>query len=323
MVFANRRWLLTAIFAAGAALAAPASFAQNFPSKPIRIVVPYAPGGGGDTQTRMLGKLLADEIGQPVIIENRMGSNGLIGSRYVAGAAPDGYTLLFTTASQLLLTPLMTKEPGFSLEDLTPVIGMSNQPMIIVVRQESPIRSMADLIRIGRAENAKVSFGAAGLGSLSHITGERLNKAVGTKYLAVPYKGSGDLMTAIVAGDVDYTYLVSSGATGHLKAGTLRPIAVVDTVRSGTVPNTPTLKELGIDGFTQTAWFGLMAPAKTPKPVLDFLYQKIAKIMNHPEVKAKFAQDNVAPWPVTLAELAAVLKSDAPVYAEAAKMLAK
>ncbi|MDO8278177.1 MAG: tripartite tricarboxylate transporter substrate binding protein [Burkholderiaceae bacterium] len=319
----NRRWLLAATLGVATALAAPAALAQNFPSKPIRIVVPYSPGGGGDTQTRMLGKLLSEEIGQPVIIENRLGSNGLIGTRFVAGAPADGYTLLFTTASQLLLTPLMTKEPGFSLDDLTPVVGMSNQPMILVVRPESPIRSVADLIRIGRAENAKVSFGAAGLGSLSHIVGERLNKATGTKYLAVPYKGTGDLMTAVLAGDVDYTYVVTSAAAGHFKAGTLRPVAVVDAVRSANLPNTPTLKEAGIEGFTQTAWFGLMAPAKTPKPVLDFLNQKVSKILNHPDVKAKFAQDSVVPWPVSPGELAAILKSEAPIYAEAAKMLAK
>lgn len=303
--------------------ASPPAGAHSFPDKPIRIVVPYPPGGGGDTQTRMVGTLLSAALGQPVIVENRPGANGAIGTRFVAGAAPDGYTLLFTTATQLLVTPLLNKDAGFTVSDFAPVAGLSNQPMIIVVPPSSPIRTVADLIEAGKAKDAKVAFGSAGIGSLSHITGERLNAATGARFLHIPYKGTGQLMTAALSGELTYTFVVASAAIGHLKAGTLRPIAVVDATRSLAVPDVPTLREAGIDGFTQTAWFGLVAPAKTPKAVVDLLHEKIAKVLSQPEVKTRLLQESAAPWPVGPAEFAAVLRSEAPIYAEALKSVSK
>lgn len=299
----------------------PAARAAGFPDKPIRIVVPYPPGGGGDTQTRMLATALAADLGQPVLVDNRAGANGALGSRAVATAPADGYTLLFTTATQILLAPLLNTDSGFTAADFTPVVGLSNQPQIIVVPAASPIRKLSDLVERGKAPGAKLAFGSAGIGSLSHITGERLNTATGARYLHVPYKGAGALLTAVLGGEVDYTYLVGSAAASQLKGGTLRGIAVVDSVRSPAVPDVPTLKESGIEGFTQTAWFGLVAPAKTPKAVVALLHQKIAAILRRPEIRARLEQESAVAWPVGPEEFAAVLRSDAPVYAEAMKVL--
>ncbi|MDB5856850.1 MAG: uncharacterized protein JWQ76_539 [Ramlibacter sp.] len=296
--------------------------AAAFPDKPIRLIVPYPPGGGGDTQSRMLATALAADLGQPVLVDNRAGANGALGSRAVAMAPADGYTLLFTTATQLLLTPLMSADSGFTAADFTPVAGMSSQQMIIAVPAASPLRTMADLVQRGKSPEAKVSYGSAGIGSLSHITGERLNAAAGTHYLHVPYKGTGQLMTAILSGEVDYTYVVGSAAAGHLKAGTLRALAVVDKVRAPSLPDVPTVKEaVGLDGFTQTAWFGIVAPARTPKPVVDLLAQKISAVFKRPEVRAKLELESAIAWPAGPDELAAVLKADAPVYADALKII--
>ncbi len=308
--------------AAAGACAVPQAWAQAFPDKPVRIIVPYPPGGGGDTQSRMLAQALATDLGQPVLVDNRAGANGALGSRTVATSPADGYTLLFTTATQLLLTPLMAPDSGFTVADFTPVSGLSSQQMIIAVPAASPIKSMADLVQRGKVPGAKVSYGSAGIGSLSHIMGERLNAATGAKFLHVPYKGTGQLMTAILSGEVDYTYVVGSAAVGHLKSGTLRPLGVIDRTRSPSLPDVPTLKEsLGLDGFTQTAWFGFVAPAKTPRPVVELLHQKIAAVMNRPEIRARLEQESAVSWPVSPDELAAVLKADAPVYAEALKFI--
>lgn len=305
-----------------AAAALPQARAATFPDKAVRIIVPYPPGGGGDTQTRMIATALAAELAQPVIVENRAGANGALGSRAVAAAPADGYMLLFTTATQLLLTPLITADAGFSVNNFTPVVGLSSQQMIIVVPAASPLRTMADLVQRGKAPDAKVSYGSAGIGSLSHIMGERLNAATGMRYLHVPYKGTGQLMTAILSGEIDYTYVVGSAAASHLKAGTLRALGVIDKARAAFMPDVPTLKEsLGLDGFTQTAWFGIVAPAGTPRPVVDFLYQKISAILKRQEVRTRLEQESAVSWPASPEELTAVLKADAPVYAEALRIL--
>jgi tripartite-type tricarboxylate transporter receptor subunit TctC len=317
----SRRQFLLALAAAGV-LPASQARAATFPEKPIRIVVPYPPGGGGDTQTRMLAQVLSADIGQPVIVDNRAGANGALGSRQVAGAPADGYTLLFTTATQLLLTPLVGGDAGYTANDFIPVAGMSSQSMIVVVPANSPIKTMADLIQRGKAADAKLSYGASSIGSLSHIVGERLNAVAGTRYLAVPYKGTGQLMTAILSGEVDYTYIVGSAAAGHLKSGSLRALAVVDKVRSPSLPDVPTIKEAtGLDGFTTTAWFGIVAPARTPKPVIDLLSQKISAVFRRPDIRAKLEAESAIAWPAGPDEMAAVLKADAPVYAEAAKTI--
>lgn len=317
-----QRAILTAICVIALGANGYLAHAQSFPSKSIRIVVPYPPGGGGDTQTRMLAKVLAEDLGQPVVVENRPGGNGLIGTKLVADAPPDGYTLLFTTATQLLVTPLLQKDTEHLREKLTPVSGLSNQPTIIVVPTGSSIRSLRELIDSGKAQDAKVTYGSAGPGSLSNIIGERLNAATGARFVHVPYKGTGQLVTAILAGEVTYTYVVGSAAVAHLRAGNLRPLAVVDSVRSPSVPDVPTVKEAtGLDGFTQTAWFGLMAPAETPKPIINLLHQKIAKVMNQPDVREKLIMQSAVSWPVGPKELDAILSSDAPIYAQSVKQM--
>ncbi len=314
MPLVKRRTFLTALAAASAVLPHDA-WTAAFPDKPIRIIVPYPPGGGGDGQSRMVGSGL--DIGQPVLVENRPGANGALGSRLVAAAPADGHTLLFTTATQLLLTPLLSSDAGFSAADFAPVCGLSSQPMFIVVPASSPVRSLTDLLQRGRTD-AKLSYGSASIGSLSHVTGERLNAACDTKYLHIPYKGTGQLMTAILSGELDYTFVVGGAAAGHMRSGTLRTLAVIDATRSPAFPDVPTVKEAGgPDGFTQTAWYALVAPAKTPRPVIDMLYQKVSVLLKRQEIRSKLLADSSVPWPVSPDELAAIMKAEAPVYARA------
>ncbi|TFZ02887.1 tripartite tricarboxylate transporter substrate binding protein [Ramlibacter henchirensis] len=298
------------------------AYGSTFPEKPIRLIFPYPAGGGGDSQARLLATELSADLGQPVIVDNRPGANGALGSRAVATAPADGYTLLFTTATQLLLTPLLTADSGFSASDFTPVSGLTNQQMFLVVQASSPVRTLGDLLQRGREANAKLSYGSASVGSLSHITGERLNAAAGTKFLHVPYKGAGQQMTAILSGEIDFTLAVGATVAGHVKAGKLRALAVMDSTRSPAMPDVPTVKEAGgLDGFTQTAWFGIVAPAKTPRAIVDLLHQKLAAVLQRPDVRSKLEQQGSVPWPVSPDELAAVLKAEAPVYAAAAKFV--
>jgi tripartite-type tricarboxylate transporter receptor subunit TctC len=311
----TRRHLLMALAAAGAV---PSAWSSGFPDKPVKIVVPYPPGGGGDGQSRMVSAGV--DLGQPVIVENRPGANGALGSRLVAGAPADGHTLLFTTATQLLLTPLLTPEAGFTAADFAPVCGLSSQPMFIVVPGSSPIKSLAELLQRGRAPDARMSYGSASIGSLSHVTGERLNAAAGTKFLHVPYKGTGQMMTAILSGELDYSFVVGGAAAAHMRNGGLRTLAVIDSQRSPAFPDVPTVKEAGgPDGFTQTAWYALVAPAKTPRPVIEVLHRKISAVFKRPDIKAKLEADSSVPWPATPDELAAAMKAEAPIYAQAVK----
>jgi tripartite-type tricarboxylate transporter receptor subunit TctC len=314
----SRRMFAAGLFALGIPAGA-ASANPRYPARPIRIVVPYPPSGGGDGQTRLVAARLAEQFGQPVIVENKPGANGAIGTAEVARAPADGYTLLFVTAAQVLMTPMSNKDAGFKLEDLAPVGGLSRQPLFLTVPYSSPFRSVGDLIAAGKAGGASVAYASAGVGSLSHLLGEMLNARTGANFTHVPYKGVSQIVVALLSNEVTYSFVIGSAAMGQFKANRLRPIAVLGTGRSSLMPDVPTMQEAGLDGFSLNTWFGFMAPAATPGPIINVLQRQLAKILNEPEIRNKLEQVVAEPWPATPDEFAAVLRAEASLYEAAAR----
>lgn len=306
----SRRHLLAAAIATGAL---PAFAADPWPTKPLRIVVPFAPGGGADTWSRLLGQRLSDEIGQPVIMDSRPGARGVIGSRLTARGAPaDGYTLLFGTDTNITLGPLTMKEPGFDFTtDLVPVMGLNVQPLFIVVPANSPFTSAAQLVETGRKSDNKLSYGSTGTGSLTHVSGLALNAGTGTSLLHVPYKGGAPLGLAVLTGEVSCAFMIGNDAMPHVRSGKLRLLAVAAPARSRFVPDVPTLREAGVSGVPDlTAWFAYFVRAGTPQPVVDGLHRRMVKYLDDPAVRTRLDQSLAEPWPVSPAELMAALRTE-------------
>jgi tripartite-type tricarboxylate transporter receptor subunit TctC len=292
--------------------------AQTYPSKPIRIVSPYPPGGAADVISRIIGKRLSEETGQPVMVDNRPGAGGGIGTQHVAKSAPDGYTLLLGNPGPNAINPSLYQNLGYHAEnDFTPIGVVVTAPFYVVVPATSPIKSVRELIAAGSSKN--INFGSAGNGSLSHLGGEMFNQASGNTFVHVPYKGTAPLTTALMSGEVQWSFLPGIDATPHVKSGKLRIVAVASPARSSLSPETPTLNESGLPGFNITLWYGLLAPAKTPRPIVDLLQQKLAKILAEPEIKTKFHELSSVASLSTPEEFTALIKSDLAKYAQAAK----
>jgi tripartite-type tricarboxylate transporter receptor subunit TctC len=273
--------------------------AQDFPNKPVHIAVPFLPGGGCDGQIRLLSQRLGEELKQPIIVENKnLGANGTIGAAAVARQPADGYTLVCVSTGSLLIPPMLSKNVGFKLSDFVPVVALSRQPMIVVVPGNSPITNVRELIAAAKVPGANVSYASAGIGSQAHMSGEMFNAISGTNFTHVPYKGGGGVIQALLGGEVTVGYTP----------------AILSSTRSPFLPNVPTMKEAGPAGMELIAWFGLMAPAGTPKPVINLIQEKIAKIMNEPAMKVKFENMVAEPWPATSDEFAAAIRTDSALY---------
>jgi tripartite-type tricarboxylate transporter receptor subunit TctC len=296
--------------------------AQAYPTKPIRIVAPYPPGGAADITSRIIGKRLSEELGQPVIVENKPGAGGGVGTQFVAKSAPDGYTLLLSNPGPASVNPVLFKDVGYHPEnDFQPIGVVITAPLFVVVPASSPISNMKDLIERGRTKkDGSLNFGSSGVGALSHLGGELLNIAADTAYQHIPYKGAAPLGLALLSGEVQWSFLPGPDAFPQIKAGKLRPIAVAGATRTPLSPDTPTLSESGMPGFGVTLWYGLLAPAKTPRPVVDLLNRTLVKIMAEPEMKAKFLELSAEPGVSTPEALAAIIKAELAQYAKAVKV---
>jgi tripartite-type tricarboxylate transporter receptor subunit TctC len=295
--------------------------AQGYPSKPIRIVAPYPPGGAADITSRIVGKRLAEELGQPVLVENKPGAGGGVGTQFVARSAPDGYTLLLSNPGPASVNPVLFKDVGYHPEnDFQPIGVVITAPLFVVVPASSPIRNMKDLVELGKSKkDANLNFGSSGIGALSHLGGELLNIAAGTQFQHVPYKGAAPLGLALLSGEVQWSFLPGPDAFPQIRAGKLRPLAVAGATRTPLSPDTPTLIESGMPGFGVTLWYGLLAPAKTPRPVVDVLHRTLTKIMAEPEMKAKFLELSAEPNVSTPEGLAAIIKAELAQYTRAVK----
>jgi tripartite-type tricarboxylate transporter receptor subunit TctC len=295
---------------------AGAAFAQAYPSKPIRIVVPYAAGGSADITARVLGQKMSESMGVAIIVENKGGANGMIGTDVVAKSPPDGYTLLLDASGPLVVNPsLYAKVPYDTLKDFMPISQLTTFQYVMVVPDASPIKSLKDLVATAKAKPGTISYGSTGIGGGGHLAGELFALMSGTKLIHVPYKGSAPALADLLAGQLSFTFDTVITSVPLVRAGKLRAYAVSGPHRAKSLPDVPTLNELGYKGFEITQFQGLLAPAKTDPAIIARLHQEVVKALKSPEVVQRLETDGgnelVGGTP---AEFAAQLQSDLALY---------
>jgi len=305
--------------AAAVSLAAPA-LAQQFPSKPIRIVVPYTPGGGADTTARLIAPKLQEALGQTVVIDNKPGAGGTIGDDAVAKAAPDGHTLLIGAFAHAVNPSLMAKMPFRTPDDFAPISLLVTVPELLVVTPTFPAKTVAELVAMAKAEPGKLSYASSGNGSAQHLAAELFKLRTGTDIQHVPYKGGSLAVADVAAGHVPFYFGNMSAALPQARAGRVRALAVTSAQRSPAAPEVPTIAEAGVTGCEISEWNALLAPAGTPPATIERLHIDVAKILATEEIKAKFADLGAQPIGSTPAELAAFLRSEMAKWAEVVKV---
>ncbi|MGV3572245.1 MAG: Bug family tripartite tricarboxylate transporter substrate binding protein [Ramlibacter sp.] len=289
------------------ALASWTAAAQSYPAKPVRIVVPFGAGGSTDVLARLVAPRLSESLKQNFIVESMPGADGIVGTSAVARAAPDGYTLLMTAASPLTLAPLLQKVPYDPVKDFAPISLMVNLNGVLAVNAALPVRTMQEFTAEARSRPGRFSFGAGT--SLLRLIGEQLKQALQADITIVPYKGTGPQLNAVLAAEVDAVVDPFVGIS-HIKAGKLRPLAVLQGNRSPLMPEVPTLEELGIKGITLGSWTALLAPAGTPPEIVSRLSAEVARIMAQPDLRERLVTLYQEPAGSTPAELAATVQTD-------------
>ena len=293
----NRRTLLKATAVLAAALAAQWAGAQDkWPTRPVTFIVPFAAGGTTDIVARLVGAKLQQMWGQPVVIEDRPGAGGNIGAGVVAKAQPDGYTLLVPSGSILTVNPHIYKDMGFDPQkDLLPITNLASGPMIVVVNPSVPARNLKELIALAKKEPGQLNFASAGIGSQVHMAGENFADAAGIDIKHIPYKGEALGLNDLMGGQVQLMVGNIAAASGFVKSGKLRALAVTSLERSPMAPDVPTADEAGLKGFESVGWFGLMAPHGTPRAIIDKIRADAAKALQEPEVKEALAKQGMVP----------------------------
>jgi len=273
---------LSCVLTIGAACAA----SETFPTKPIRLVSPFAPGGGNDTISRQLAQVMTKNIGQSVIVENRPGANTIIGMELVSKALPDGYTVIMTSSSLAINAALYRKLPYDSARAFAPVCLIASSPQFVLVHPSLPVKSIRELIRFAKAKPDELLFPVSGVGNISHLAGELFNMLAGVKLVAVPYKGTAPGLTDLIAGRLSVGFNSALGVMPHIKAGRLRVLAVTVPTRVPSMPDIPTVAESGVPGFEASTWYGVVAPAETPGSVVQRLSTELVRALNSEEVKS-------------------------------------
>lgn len=302
----------------GASLVAGLVQAQPYPSKPVRIVVPFAAGGPADIVARTLADKLGESLTQRVLVENRTGGNANIGIDHVAKSAPDGYTLL-VAAPALTVNPSLMKTPTYNpVKDFVAITQLVEQPLFVVVHNSVPANTIEELIALLKANPNKYNYGTSGTGGPQHLTGELFKAATGTQITHVPYRGAAPAGVAILAGETQVSFGTPTNTFPHVKSGKLRALAATTAKRSEFGPEIPTLAERGLSGFEYTSWTGLFAPAGTPKEIVERLYRESARIVNEKAIKEKLFSQGMASVGNSPEEFGAFIRSD---FAKAAKII--
>ncbi len=314
---------LPLIAAAAIALAASAPLgAQDaYPSKPVRWVVPYAAGGLPDTIARVLAQKVSESLGQQVTIENRGGAGGIPGTELVARATPDGYAFLVADVGQVAINPHLYAKLSYDpAKDLVPVSLLATANLFLVANQAVPAKDFAELVALARAKPGVLNYGSSGVGSIHHLSMESLNSALGLAIVHIPYKGTGQSIPALVAGDVSLAYSAMPSIAAHVKSGRVKVLAVSTAKRSPTAPDVPTVAELGVAGYDFAPEIGLLAPAGTPPAIVNRMAQEVAKALKSPEVAQRFAQLDIVPVGNQPAEYAAQIRAANEKYAQAVRV---
>ena len=292
-----------------AAIAAPAA-AQSWPTKPVRIVVPFGAGGPADVYARIIGNELGEALKQQFIIDNRPGAGALIGTDIAAKAAPDGYTLLMMSNTHTTNETLLANRPYVLLRDLVPVAPVNSSDLVMVVHPSVPAKTLAELIALAKKEPGKLAYASSGPGTPYHMAGELFKSMSGTDILHVPHKGSGEARSDVMGGHVQMMFDAVTAMKGNIDAGQVRALATTGATRSVVLPNVPTVSEAGVPGYDATIWLGIMAPAGTPKEIVDRLNSEIARIVAKPSIKDAWARQGAVPMTMSPAEFGAFIKSD-------------
>jgi tripartite-type tricarboxylate transporter receptor subunit TctC len=307
-----------AVAVALAALGAQAQAQGTYPSRPVRLIVPLAAGGGMDTVARALSLKLTDQAGQTIIVDNRGGGGGSIGAELAASAPPDGYTLIMMSATSVI-HPLLYKARYDITRDFAPISQVTTQPYVIVVNNALPIKSVSDLVAYAKANPAKLNFASSGNGSLIHLTGELFKIATGTHLTHIPYKGIGAAYPDLIAGNIQLTFASIISGLPHIRAQRIRALAVTGSKRAKAAPELPTVAEAGVKGFSVSQWYGVFAPAKTPRAIVDKVHDEIVKALPQPEVGARLAADGAEPVGSTPQEFAAHVREEREKWAKVIK----
>jgi len=301
----------------GAPLVVPRSVrAQDaYPSRPIRLIVPFAPGGGTDILGRTLAQKLGPALGTTVIVENRPGAGGNLGAEQVAHAAPDGHTLLIVSASYAVNASF--QPPKFDpVRGLAPIAQIASVPFLLLARESLPVRDVSGLLALARERPGQLTYASSGVGSSPHLAGEMLASLSSTRMIHVPYKGGGPAITDLLGGQVDLLFATVVQGLPHVKAGKLRALGVGGPVRAPQLPEVPTIAESGVPGFDITNWFGVLAPAGTPAPILERLNRDIVQQLGTAEMKERLTAEGADPWGSSAAEFARLIESDIRKYTQ-------
>ena len=306
---------LAAVLLASSAAAIAQPNTQTWPSKPLKWIVPFPPGGPTDTFSRAVALKLGEVLGQPVVIENRGGAGGGLGMDALAKSAPDGYTIGLSTTGTHAINPALygAKIPYHAIKDFTPLTLAVSYVNIMVISPSHPAKNVQELIAFAKANPGKVTFGSAGNGSSNHLSGEVLRALSGAPMQHIPYKGSAPALTDVMAGNITFMYDVLNTGLTQVKAGRVTALAVTSAKRSPFAPDVPTMEEAGVPGYSAAGsdlWFGIMGPAGIPKPVVARLNTELIKVMRSPEVRERIRGQYFEPWTSTPEEFAAVLKTD-------------
>ncbi|RJG08091.1 tripartite tricarboxylate transporter substrate binding protein BugE [Noviherbaspirillum cavernae] len=295
---------------AGLAVAASAS-AQTYPNKAIKLIVPFAPGGTTDIVARIVGDKLAKELGQPVVIENRGGGGGSIGAQAIAKAEPDGYTIGVSTVSTHAVNAACNPKLGYDpITDFAPITNMARTPNVLTVNPKFPAQNFQQFLDYVKKNPGKLNYATSGTCSIQHMVGEQFKASTGTFILHIPYRGAGPALNDLLGGQVDMMFDNLPSSMSHIQAGKLRPLAIAWNKRLDALPNVPTFTELGLKQVNDPAWYGLVAPAKTPDDVIKKINAAAVKVLNMPEVRERMKASGAEPVGNTPAEHAAEIKSE-------------
>jgi tripartite-type tricarboxylate transporter receptor subunit TctC len=302
---------VTLLAAMGFALAAQAAFSQVFPTKPVRIVVPFTPGGANDVIARVVAQKLAEPLGQQVLVENRGGAGGAIGAEMVARSAPDGYTLLLANPGPNAINPLLQPKTGYDpIRDFTMVTLMAVSPQVLVTHPSLPVRSVKELIALARAKPGQINYGSSGIGAITHLSMEFFKSRTKTNLVHIPYKGANVALTELIGGQVSTMFAALGSVNSMLGSNRVKAIAVAANERTPLLPEVPSMSESGVPDFEVVNWFGIVGPAAMPRPVTDRLNQAINRVVQSSDSRDRFASLGFAPRGTTPEELDRHIKSE-------------
>jgi len=291
------------------ALAAPASAADDYPNRPVRLIIPFPPGGSNDVVGRLVAKQLSEKLGQQVFVDNRVGAGGVLGTQAASVAVPDGYTLLVISIAHAV-NPALYKLEYDPIKSFTPVSILATGPNVLVVNPELNVKSVKDLLALAKEKPGELNYASAGIGSFQHLGGELFKLTAGVNIVHVPYRGGGPAMQDVIAGQVKIMFSSLIQTTPFIKSGQLRPLGTGGSVRSPVLPDVPTIAEAGVPGYVAENWWGILAPAGTPTPIVEKLHRDIQAALKAPELQAQFAREGAVSVEMSSAEFAEYIKAE-------------